>query len=159
VAQALRDRDPLLGVGVRRYAWYVERVFGPQRGAATIAAALGGLALLLAVVGMFGVFSYWVEQRRRDIGIRVALGATRAEVLRMLLVATGRAVGWGLVVGVILAVVAAQTLRSSLYGLPPLDPTAFALAISVLIGSALLATLWPAWSALRVSPLEAIRSD
>jgi len=159
VAQELRERDASMGVGVRPYQWYVERVFGPQRGAATIAAALGSLALLLAVVGMFGVFSYWVEQRRRDIGIRVALGATRAEVLRLLFAATGRALGWGLAVGVLLAVVAAQALRSSLYGLPPLDPTAFGSAISLLIASALLATLWPAWSVLRVSPLEAIRSD
>lgn len=159
VAQLLRDRDPALGIGVRPYEWYVERVFGPQRGAATIAAALGALALLLAAVGMFGVFAYWVEQRRREIGIRVALGASRASVLSLLLLATGRAVGWGLVFGVVLATLAAQVLRGSLYGLAPLDPAAFGLALTVLLSSALVATLWPAWSAVRVTPLEAIRSD
>lgn len=159
IAQAVRDRDASIGVAVTAYDWYVNRSFGAARGSAVIAGALGALALVLAVVGMFGVFAYWVQQRRRDIGIRMALGASRAAVLRMMLLVTARALGAGLVLGIGLAMLAARVLRGSLYGLSPLDPVSFAAAIGVLVASALVATMWPAWTASRVSPLEAIRSD
>lgn len=159
VAQQLRLRDATLGVAVRPYSWYVERNFGVAKGAATIAGALGVLALCLAAAGMFGVFAYWVQQRRREIGIRLALGAARRDVLTLVLRVTGRALGWGVLVGLVLAVLAAQALRSNLYGLPPLDPVSFGAALGVLLLSALLATLWPAWSATRVTPMESIRSD
>lgn len=159
VARELRRRDASIGVAVRPYSWYVERNFGVAKGAATIAGALGVLALGLAAAGMFGVFACWVQQRRREIGIRLALGAARGDVLRLVLRVTGRALGWGLLAGLVLAVLAAQALRSNLYGLPPLDPVSFGTALGVLLLSALLATLWPAWSATRVTPMESIRSD
>ena len=120
---------------------------------------LGALALVLATVGMFGVFSYWVQQRRHDIGVRMALGATRASVIRLVLGASSRAVGWGLLAGVAGAVGAAQVVRNSLYGLNPLDPAAFAIAIAVLVTSAGAATLLPAWRAVRVDPAESLRAD
>lgn len=159
LALALRAADPTLSVSLRSYAWYVKERASSTTFAASVAGALGLLALLLASVGMFGVFSYWVQQRQHDIGVRMALGATPANVVRIVMSASARAVGGGLAVGLVAAIAAAQVLRSSLYGLSPLDPAAYAAAIGVLVGSALLATLLPAWRAVRVSPLDALRAD
>jgi ABC-type antimicrobial peptide transport system permease subunit len=117
------------------------------------------LALVLASVGIFGVFSFWVRQRQRDIGIRMALGATRTSILRMVVGAAGRAVGWGLVIGVLLSAAVAQLLRSSLYGLSPFDPRSFGAAIGILLLAAFLATVLPAWRAVHVDPMESLRSD
>jgi ABC-type antimicrobial peptide transport system permease subunit len=141
------------------YSWYVNDALSTANGAAAMAGSLGILALLLASVGMFGVFSYWVRQRQHDIGVRMALGATPASVVRMVLRASAKAVGWGLVIGILVAVAAAQLLRSSLYGLSPLDPPAFGSAIGILLLTALIATLMPAWRAVKVDPLEALRAD
>jgi hypothetical protein len=158
-AQLIRSRDASLGATVRPYQWYIENSLSGASGAAAMAGALGLLALLLAAVGIFGVFSFWVRQRQRDIGIRLALGATRARILQMVVGATGRAIGWGLAIGVLLAMLAALVLRSSLYGLSPFDPVSFGGAIGVLVVVAFLATLMPAWRAVHVDPMESLRSD
>jgi putative ABC transport system permease protein len=159
LAQAIMARDPSLGASIRSYDFYVHDALSAARFAAVVAGALGALALILASVGMFGVFSFWVRQRQHEIGVRMALGATSGHVLRLVMRTATRAVGWGVVVGVIAAAGAAQLLRSSLYGLSPLDPSAFAGAITVLLGTALLATVLPAWRASRVDPLESLRAD
>jgi predicted permease len=159
IAQAIRDRDPALGVAVRSLDWYIENTLSGATGAATMAGALGLLSLLLASVGIFGVFSFWVQQRQRDIGIRMALGASQAHILRLVVLATGRAVGWGLVVGLLLSTAVAMVLKSSLYGLSPLDPVSFGAALGVLLLSALLATVLPAWRAVHVHPMESLRSE
>lgn len=159
LALAIRAADPTLSVSLHSYASYVKERGSSTTFAASVAGALGCLALVLASVGMFGVFSYWVQQRQHDIGVRMALGATPAHVVRIVVWASARAVGSGLIVGLAAAVGAGQLLRSSLYGLSPLDPAAYAAAIGVLVSSALLATLLPAWRAIRVSPLDALRAD
>jgi predicted permease len=159
LAAAISERDPSIMVASRLYSWYVNDALSTANGAAAMAGSLGILALLLASVGMFGVFSYWVRQRQHDIGVRMALGATPASVVRMVLRASAKAVGWGLVIGILVAVAAAQLLRSSLYGLSPLDPPAFGSAIGILLLTALIATLMPAWRAVKVDPLEALRAD
>ncbi|MBL0172196.1 MAG: ABC transporter permease [Gemmatimonadaceae bacterium] len=159
LVKAIMARDPSLGASLRSYTWYVDQALSTSVFAATVAGAIGVLALLLASVGMFGVFSYWVRQRQHDIGVRMALGATPARVVRMVLRASARAVGFGLVIGVVAAAGAAQLLRSSLYGLSPLDPVTFATAIGILAGTALVATLLPAWRAVHVDPLESLRAD
>jgi predicted permease len=159
LARLIRARDAGLGVSVRPYQWYIENTLSGATGAATMAGALGLLALVLASVGIFGVFSFWVRQRQRDIGIRMALGATRSSILRMVVGATGRAVGWGLVIGLVLSVAVAMLLRSSLYGLSPFDPRSFGAAIGILLLAAFLATLLPAWRAVHVDPMETLRSD
>lgn len=159
LALAIRDRDPALTVSIRAYDWYVRDRFSAATFAASVAGALGMLALVLASVGMFGVFSYWVEQRQHDIGVRFALGATREHVVRLVMGASARAVGWGLAIGTVAAVGAAQLLRSSLYGLEPLDPLSFGGAIAVLVISALVATLIPTWRAVRINPIESLRAD
>jgi predicted permease len=159
IAVALMDRDPSLMVSIKPYRAYVADRFSSTNFAAAVSGALGTLALLLASIGMFGVFSYWVEQRQHDIGVRFALGATREHVVRLVLGASARAVGWGLGIGVLVAIGAAQLLRSSLYGLQPLDPPSFAAAIGVLVATALIATLWPTWRAVRINPIESLRAD
>ena len=125
----------------------------------TISWMLGGLALVLAVGGVFGVFSYLVEERTREIGIRVALGARRAQVVAALFGSTRTALLAGLAVAAILSFAAGQALRSFLYGLSPLDPVAYVGTAAVLALAAVAATIIPARRAMRVDPVVALRYE
>jgi putative ABC transport system permease protein len=126
---------------------------------ATLLAAFAGISLLLAAVGLFGVLAYLVTQRRTEIGIRLALGAQREHVLRlMLLDGLAPALG-GAAAGSLLAVAAAQLIRASLYATKPLDPAVFAGVIGLLFGVATTACLVPAWRASRVQPATVLRSE
>ncbi len=159
LADALRARDASIGTALRPFQWYVDLSLASAKSAATMAGALGLLALTLASVGIFGVFSFWVQQRRHDIGVRLALGASRGRILRIVLGASGRAIGWGLGIGLVLSVLVAMGLRSWLYGLSPLDPATFGAALGILLSSATLATVLPAWRAMHVDPMESLRVD
>jgi predicted permease len=122
-------------------------------------ALLAGISLLLAAVGLFGVLAYLVTQRRTEIGIRLALGAQREHVLRvMLLDGLAPALG-GAAAGSLLAIAAGQLIRSSLYATKPLDPVVFAGVIGLLFGVATAACLLPAWRASRVEPATVLRSE
>jgi predicted permease len=156
---AVRAMDERMGIAVRSYGWYIDNYFAGATAAAAMAGALGILALVLAAVGIFGVFSFWVRQRQRDIGIRMALGARRGHVLGLVLGASARAMGWGIVLGLAGAVGVATILRSSLYGLSVFDPVTFGAAVGVLLTTALLATALPTWRALHVNPAESLRAD
>jgi predicted permease len=126
---------------------------------ATLLAVFAGISLLLAAVGLFGVLSYLATQRRTEIGIRLALGAQREHVLHlMLLDGLPPAVG-GAAVGSLLAIAAAQLIRSSLYATKPLDPAVFAGVIGLLFAVATAACLLPAWRASRVEPATVLRSE
>jgi predicted permease len=126
---------------------------------ATLLAALAGISLLLAAVGLFGVLAYLATQRRTEIGIRLALGAQREHVLRLLLLdGLPPAIG-GAVAGSLLAIAAAQLIRSSLFATKPLDPAVFAGVIGLLLGVATTACLAPAWRASRVQPATVLRSE
>jgi predicted permease len=126
---------------------------------ATLLAMFAGISLLLAAAGLFGVLAYLVAQRRTEIGIRLALGAQREHVLRlMLLDGLAPALG-GAAAGSLLAIAAAQLIRSSLYGTKPLDPAVFAGVIGLLFGVATVACLLPAWRASRVEPATVLRSE
>jgi putative ABC transport system permease protein len=122
-------------------------------------AIFAGLALVLAAVGLFGVLSYTVSRRTREIGIRVALGA-RADDVRSLVVRQGMfPVLTGLVLGVLAAFFTARLLTSLLYGVAPHDTIAFVAAGAVLTATALLACYLPARRATRVDPMTALRSE
>ena len=121
--------------------------------------AFAAVALLLALVGIYAVVSYAVSQRTREIGVRVALGATAGEVRKLVLGAAMRAVIPGLVVGGGLAMGSAQLLRSLLYGVTPFDAAALAGAVGVLGGAAVISSLLPAVRATRVDPLIAMRAE
>jgi ABC-type antimicrobial peptide transport system permease subunit len=128
-------------------------------GGAAIAGSLGLVALLLAIVGVGGVFSYLVEEQRREIGIRLALGGSRRQIAAALARACRGAVVGGLAAGAALSVAAGLALRSFLFGLHPLDPLSYASVGAILIASALVATALPLRRALRVDPAVTLRSD
>jgi ABC-type antimicrobial peptide transport system permease subunit len=126
---------------------------------ARLAAIFGGVALLLAVVGLYGVVSYTVAMRLPEIGVRVALGASRARILSMVLGDVSRMMAAGLVVGAVLALVAAQAVGSLLFGLLPDDPMTLAIAAGALTIAGLLSAIVPARRAAGVDPLTALRAE
>ncbi|MGA8089143.1 MAG: ABC transporter permease [Terracidiphilus sp.] len=126
---------------------------------ATLLAALALLSLILAAVGLFGVLSYIVAQRTSEIGIRIALGAQREQVLRLMLVDGMWPALLGLTVGLAVSVEAARLIRTMLYETQPLDPTVFSGVAAILLAVAALACLLPAWRASRLDPMQALRTE
>ncbi len=116
-------------------------------------------ALLLAVVGLYGIMSYSVSQRTREIGIRMALGAPRANVLKLILGDGARLAAIGIVAGVIGAVLAGYVLRSLLFGVAPWDPATLLVVTTILCGVGLFASYIPARRAARVDPMQALRYE
>ena len=119
----------------------------------------GALALLLAIVGTYGVIAYSVSQRTQEIGIRMALGATRRDVLAMVLGGALRLAGAGVAIGVLLAAAATQLLSSLLFGVRSTDPGTFGATIAILLAAALTAAYLPARRATRVDPMAALRAE
>lgn len=128
-------------------------------GGAAIAGGLGLAALLLAMIGVYSVFSYLVEERRREIGIRVALGADRAQVRAAMFRSTRSAIAGGLGAGLLLSAIASIALRSFLFGMSPADPVSYLVVAVTLLGTALVATFVPIRRALRVNPAVTLRAD
>lgn len=129
-----------------------------QRLLAELAGAFGVLALLLAAVGLYGVMSYAISRRTGEIGLRVALGAQRGDVITMVLLEAVKLVGIGVVVGLPLALVATRLLRTQLHGVPSTDLLSLGVALAVLGASAVVAALVPAVRASRLSPMRALRT-
>ena len=117
------------------------------------------LALALAVVGIYGVTSYSVARKTREIGVRVALGAQNRDVLREVLTEALRPVLSGLVLGVAGGQIAAQSIRATLFGINVLDPAALGGVVSVLLVTATLACYLPARRAAKLEPLTALRQE
>jgi ABC-type antimicrobial peptide transport system permease subunit len=113
----------------------------------------------LALVGVYGVVSYVVNRRRREVGIRLALDATPRDVRQLLVRQTFRPIGTGAVIGIVAASAASRALESALYGVSPLDPIAFIGAASFLVGVAVMATVLPTRGALNVNPVTALRCE
>jgi len=131
----------------------------PNRIALGVAALFGGAGLLLAAVGLYGVLSYMVSRRRREIGIRMALGAAAANIRNLVLRDGLRLVAIGLTVGFAAAAGVSRLLRSLLFGVNPIDPLTYGAIALVLGGVALVACLVPVRRALRTEPLEVLRHD
>src|SRR5260370_41077347 len=123
---------------------------------ATLSGFFGFLAALLAAIGLYGVISYMVLQRTREIGIRMAIGAHRVDVLRMILREAGILTVAGLVIGTGLALGAAQAAKSLLYGLMPRDPLTLLMALILLSAVATLARFLPAHRASQLHPLTSL---
>jgi putative ABC transport system permease protein len=120
---------------------------------------MGLLGLILAVVGVYSVVSYAASQRTHEIGIRMALGADPADILKMMLGRSLAVIGTGVAVGLLVALGATRTIASLLVGISPSDPLTFAAVVLLLSTVALLACWIPARRATRVSPLVALRYE
>ncbi len=136
-----------------------ETTMAPTRIGAIVLGAFGGLALLLAAIGLYGVISYSVSRRAREVGIRMALGAQRGQVLGMILLQGGRLAAVGIGLGALASAGAAQVLTSLLYGVSGFDPVAYGAAAGVLLLVALGANLAPAFAAARIDPVRAVRAE
>lgn len=124
-----------------------------------LTSGLGAFALILAAIGIFGTFSFAVEQRRQEIGIRLSLGARTSQVIRAILVSSGHSVLAGLCLGLIAAAALSRLLDGQLYGLNPLDPISYLLVVAVLTAAAAIASWAPALRASRVDPVSSLRCD
>jgi ABC-type antimicrobial peptide transport system permease subunit len=141
------------------FQWRVRDGLVRERLLAMLAGFFGGLAALLAMVGLYGMISYTVAERRREIGVRVALGAQRRQVVAMMMREAGALLAAGLVAGTVLALLATQTTSSLLFGLKPHDPLAIGGACLLLTFIGALASFIPARAASRLDPLTALRQD
>jgi len=160
VARIIKTLDPQLPA-VRPVSLEADMQIAllPARIGAALLGAFGSLALLLATVGIYGVASFAVASRTREIGIRAALGAQRGDVLRLVVGESMARVGIGLAVGLLGAVGLARLLAAQLYGVGVVDPVTFTATPLILGGVALLASLVPALRAARVDPLVALKAD
>jgi ABC-type antimicrobial peptide transport system permease subunit len=129
------------------------------RVAASVAAAVGLIGVLIAAVGIYGVTAYAVVRRTREIGIRIAMGAQRADVVRMVLRQGLILVAAGAGLGLLLAALAGRLLRGMLFGLPPLDPVTFGGAMLLFAAVGLAACHFPARHATRIAATDALRCE
>ena len=160
VASAVHDIDPDLPLGwLRTTSEIVNTLRSQPRVRAILLASLGFLTLVLATIGVGGVMGQMIEQRRRDIGIRMALGALASDVQRLVLGHAMRLTLAGMFVGLLGAAALANVLRSFLFGVSVLDPITFACVIVLLPIAALLGAYLPALRAAKLDPLDALRSE
>jgi predicted permease len=157
--QAVAGLDPLIPVTVEPLDAEVARQTERPRFVAWLLSAFAGLALLLAAAGLYGVASYLVTQRTRDIGVRIALGATPSDISRQVVSEAGRWIAAGAVLGCALAWAATRALEAQLFGVGSRDPVSWIAALGVLAAALLLAVLLPANRAARVDPMEALRAE
>jgi putative ABC transport system permease protein len=153
------DRAQLVGVADVTTLEDIEwAATGRHRFRATLATAFAVLALLLAMVGVFGTLAYTVQQRVRDFGVRRALGATTSDVMTMVISSAARMIAAGAIAGLVLAAAFSRLIASMLFGVQPLDAATFALVAAVLAVTGALAIAGPAWRAARIDPAAALRS-
>ena len=126
---------------------------------AVLVSAFAALALLLSMVGLFGILAYAVQQHVRDFGVRRALGATTTEVLRLVFGGAVRVIVAGGVIGLVLSAALGQLLATMLFGVQPLDLVTFASVTAVVALTAIVSTVGPAWRATRIDPAVALRNE
>jgi predicted permease len=157
---AVRRIDPAVPLlSARTIEEQVDSDIVQERLVATLAGFFGAVALLLACIGLYGVISYLVTRRTREIGIRVALGATSAGVLRLVVGDAAVLVGIGAAIGIGGAIALSRLVRSLLYGISPQDPITVAAGVAVLFVVAMMAVVMPVRRALRIHPSEALRYE
>ena len=160
LARAVREADPDQPThSVRSMDEITAAATASRRFSIQLVGGFASIALLLAAIGIYGVMAYLVNQRTREIGIRVALGARPASVVRLVVsYALGLAAG-GVLLGMAAAAFLTRLIAGMLFGVSPSDPWTFAAIALVLLGTALVATFTPARRAARVDPMVALRAD
>ncbi len=158
LAREVHSLDPNLAPGeVITMREQVDRTTAVQRVAVTMLSLFGGLALLLAAIGLYGVMSYTVSQSTRELGLRMALGAEASDLLRLVMSQGLALTAGGVVLGLAAALALTRLLGYILYKVSPRDPLAFGSAFIVLAIASLAACFLPAWRAARTDPLRALR--
>jgi len=137
----------------------VSRSVGPRRFVMRLLELFGAIALLMTAVGIYGVIAYSVAERTQEIGVRAALGATRGDIVRLVLGSGLTTVAIGLIAGIVLAAASTRYLEGSLYGVPATDASTFVIVAVVLFSVAVLAQLMPVIRATRVDPSSALRQE
>jgi len=160
VRQAMASVDPNLPIiSIRTLKEKVATHLTQQRLIARLTSLFGVLSLVLASIGLYGVTAHNVGRRTGEIGVRIALGASRSDVVRLVLQGAFLLIAFGLILGIPLSLVTSRVLSSQLYGLNPFDPVPIAIAVAVLGLFGLIATLVPAQRAMRVDPMVALRYE
>jgi predicted permease len=158
IRHEVRSIDPGLPVyGVVSMNELLDRSLAARRFSAQLVGGFAGVALLLAAIGIYGVLAYMVGQRSREIGLRVALGAERNDILRLIVSKGVVLAGIGIIAGVLFSASTVSMMASLLYGVRPHDPVVFVAVSLLLFLVAVLASLIPAWSAAAVDPVIALR--
>lgn len=150
-------RAPLLSVQSMQEV--VSASVAQQRFTMVLLGCFGLISLLMGAAGLYGVMSYTVARRTKEIGVRMAIGAQRTDILRMVLREAGLLIGVGLVVGLAASLAGAQLLRSLLFGIAPRDPLTLAATCGVLLLTGLFAAWWPASRAAATEPMQALRME
>ena len=159
VLSSVAEVNPAISVDFIVFKTQIQETLLPESLMATLSGFFGLLAAVLAVIGLYGVISYMVAQRRNEIGIRMALGARPGSILSMVVRGAGTLIAAGLGVGAVLALAVVRTAKSLLYGLKPYDPLTLAVAIALLAVVSLLAAAVPARRAARVDPMQSLREE
>ena len=158
----MQEVDPDVAVyDVRSMATHLDNgsAFMPFRLAAFMTSLFGGMGMLLASIGLYGMIAYHVGQRTQEIGVRMALGARAADIIRDVLAQGGRFAMIGIGIGIVLAAGLAQLLKGLLLGVSPFDPITYAAVAGLLVAICLLASFVPARRATMVDPLIALRAE
>jgi ABC-type antimicrobial peptide transport system permease subunit len=157
---AVRAADPDLPTFAVRTMKDVEAAaMASRRFSMRLLGSFAVLALILAAIGIYGMTAYLVSQRTREIGIRVALGATPSSVIRLVVGYALTLAGAGVIAGIAAALLVTPLMRGMLFNVSPMDPTTFVAIVSVLVATAIAAAFTPARRAARVDPVQALRAD
>jgi len=151
--------DPTIPVDIATLQQRVGKLADQPRFQTLLVGFFAATGLVLAVIGLYGVISFLVTQRTQEIGVRMALGASQANILRLVLGKSLRLIVWGISLGLLAALAASRVLSSLLFSVGPHDPLSFACVTLLLVFVALAATLLPARSATKVNPIVALRCD
>jgi putative ABC transport system permease protein len=157
--EALRQVAPDVPPRFRTFGEIYSASLGARRFNLTLVAVFAGTALILAIAGIYGVMTYNVTQRRREIGVRVALGAQRRQVLRLILGEGLTTTAIGIALGLVAAFGLTRTIQSLLFGVTATDPVTFGGVIALLASIAVLASYLPARRATDTDPIEALRQE
>lgn len=159
VTEAMREIHPAITLEFETLEDQIAISLARPRLLATLSGFFGALALLLAVIGLYGTMSYSVARRRNEMGIRIALGAARTGIVGLVATEAGRIVLAGVIIGALLAVAATRLIASFLFGVTATDPVTLGLSALALAAVGLGAALIPAWRAASVDPMVALRED